>query len=46
MGGVFEHIPDGDVLLLDGEVGGSEVLAEELVGEPEEGLVLQELALW
>lgn len=40
VGRVLEGLLDVGALLLDGEVGGAEVLVEELVGEPDEGLVL------
>lgn len=39
-GRVLEQRLEGRRVLLDGEVGGPEVLSEELRGEPEEGLVL------
>jgi hypothetical protein len=40
-GGILEERLHGRGVLLDGEVCGAEVLAEELVGEAEEGLVLR-----
>lgn len=41
-GRVLEECLEGRGVLLDGEVGGAEVFAEELGGKAEEGLVLEQ----